>query len=121
MEELIKIGSLFKFKYSDIKTLIVSIFLKFNLKFICTTNGSINSSMYDGKNFVTVKSYNVKSVDNLGAGDNFLASLINEFFIKKNSIKDSLKIASAYGALTTIKNGATPTIKPSEINKLLKK
>jgi fructose-1-phosphate kinase PfkB-like protein len=50
-----------------------------------------------------------------------LASLINEFFIKKNSIKDSLKIASAYGALTTIKNGATPTIKPSEINKLLKK
>ena len=121
MEELLKLGSLFKFKYSDIKTLIVSIFLKFNLKFICITNGSINSSMYDGKNFVTIKSYNVKSVDNLGAGDNFLASLINEFFIKKNSIKNSLKIASAYGAITTTKIGATPTIKSNEIIKFLKK
>ncbi|MDA0942574.1 MAG: PfkB family carbohydrate kinase, partial [Proteobacteria bacterium] len=103
MEELLKLGSIFKFKYSDTNSLIESIYFKFNLKFICVTNGSINSSIYDGNNFIIIDSFRVKSIDNLGAGDNFLACFINEFFIKKNSIKNSLKIASAYGALTTTK------------------
>ena len=120
MEELLKLGSLFKFKYNNIKSLIESIFLKFNLKFICVTNGSINSSIYDGKNFITIDSFKVKSIDNLGPGDNFLACFINEFFVKKNSIKNSLKIASAYGALTTTKIGASVSINPFEINKILK-
>jgi len=120
MEELLELGIIFKFKYSDLKTLIESIYLKFNLKFICVTNGSINSSIYDGNNLFTVDSFKVKSIDNLGAGDNFLACFINEFFIKKNSIKNSLKIASAYGALTTTKIGASASIKPFEINKILK-
>ena len=121
MEELLELGIIFKFKYPDIKTLIESIYLKFNLKFICVTNGSINSSIYDGDNLFTVDSFKVKSIDNLGAGDNFLACFINEFFVKKNSIKNSLKIASAYGALTTTKIGASASIKPHEINKILKK
>ncbi|MBC8397234.1 MAG: hypothetical protein H8E16_09075 [Flavobacteriales bacterium] len=120
MEELLKLGSIFKFKYSDTNSLIESIYLKFNLKFICVTNGSINSSIYDGNNFIIIDSFRVKSIDNLGAGDNFLACFINEFFIKKNSIKNSLKIASAYGALTTTKIGASPSIKPHEIIKILK-
>ena len=120
MEELFKLGSIFKFKYSDTNSLIESIYFKFNLKFICVTNGSINSSIYDGNNFIIIDSFRVKSIDNLGAGDNFLACFINEFFIKKNSIKNSLKIASAYGALTTTKIGASPSIKPHEINKILK-
>jgi len=121
MEELLKLAVIFKFKYTDVKTLIESIYLKFNLKFICVTNGSINSSIYDGNNLFTIDSFKVKSIDNLGAGDNFLACFINEFFIKKNSIKNSLKIASAYGALTTTKIGASASIKPNEINKILKK
>ena len=121
MEELLKLAVIFKFKYTDVKTLIESIYLKFNLKFICVTNGSINSSIYDGNNLFTIDSFKVKSIDNLGAGDNFLACFINEFFVKKNSIKNSLKIASAYGALTTTKIGASPSIKPHEINKILKK
>jgi len=121
MEELLKLAIIFKFKYSDIKELIESIYLKFNLKFICVTNGSTNSSIYDGNNFISIDSFKVKSIDNLGAGDNFLACFINEFFIKKNSIKNSLKIASAYGALATTKIGASASIKPHEINKILKK
>jgi len=121
MEELLKLAIIFKFKYSDIKELIESIYLKFNLKFICVTNGSTNSSIYDGNNFISIDSFKVKSIDNLGAGDNFLACFINEFFIKKNSIKNSLKIASAYGALATTKIGASPSIKPHEIYKILKK
>ena len=121
MEELLKLAVIFKFKYTDVKTLIESIYLKFNLKFICVTNGSINSSIYDGNNLFTIDSFKVKSIDNLGAGDNFLACFINEFFVKKNSIRNSLKIASAYGALTTTKIGASPSIKPHEINKILKK
>ena len=121
MEELLKLAIIFKLKYSDIERLIESIYLMFNLKFICVTNGSINSTIYDGNNFITIDSFKVKSIDNLGAGDNFLACFINEFFAKKNGIKNSLKIASAYGALATTKIGASPSIKPNEINRILKK
>ena len=121
MEELLKLAIIFKLKYSDIERLTESIYLMFNLKFICVTNGSINSTIYDGNNFITIDSFKVKSIDNLGAGDNFLACFINEFFAKKNGIKNSLKIASAYGALATTKIGATPSIKPNEINRILKK
>ena len=78
-EELLELGIIFKFKYSDVETLIQSIYLKFNLKFICVTNGSINSSIYDGNNFFTIDSFKVKSIDNLGAGDNFLACFIISF------------------------------------------
>tara|TARA_Y100000591_G_scaffold331324_1_gene364880 strand:- start:767 stop:1648 length:882 start_codon:yes stop_codon:yes gene_type:complete len=121
MEELLKLAIIFKLKYSHIERLIESIYLMFNLKFICVTNGSINSTIYDGNNFITIDSFKVKSIDNLGAGDNFLACFINEFFVKKNGIKNSLKIASAYGALATTKIGASPSIKPNEINRILKK
>ena len=37
-------------------------------------------------------SFKVDSIDNVGAGDNFLAALIDELFIKKNNLKSSLRI-----------------------------
>ena len=40
--------------------------------------------IYDGKNFEIAKSFQVDSIDNVGAGDNFLAALIDELLIKNN-------------------------------------
>lgn len=116
MDELFVLRDLFNIKYHETEDIAQKIFSKFNLKYICLTNGSVNSSVFDGNKFIYVESLKVKSIDNVGAGDNFLASFINEYFIKKNSLKSSLKIASIYGAITTTKKGAIPSINTSEIN-----
>jgi len=116
MDELFVLRDLFSIKYHEIEDIARKIFSKFNLKYICLTNGSVNSSVFDGNEFIYVESLKVESIDNVGAGDNFLASFINEYFIKKNSLKSSLKIASIYGAITTTKKGAIPSINSSEID-----
>ena len=119
MDELFVLRDLFKIKYHETEDIAQKIFSRFNLKYICLTNGSVNSSVFDGNKFIYVESLKVKSIDNVGAGDNFLASFINEYFIKKNSLKSSLKIASIYGAITTTKKGAIPSINTNEINSFL--
>lgn len=119
LEELELINQLFKFNISDTQNLIFKILKQFDLKYICVTNGEIESMIYDGKNFEIAKSFKVDSIDNVGAGDNFLAALINELFIKKNNLKSSLRIASAYGAITTTKNGAVPKINNYEVASML--
>ena len=119
LEELELINQLFKFNISDTQNLIFKILKQFDLKYICVTNGEIESMIYDGKNFEIAKSFEVDSIDNVGAGDNFLAALIDELFVKKNNLKSSLRIASAYGAITTTKNGAVPKINNYEVASML--
>ena len=120
LEELELINKLFKFNISDTQNLIFKILKQFDPKYVCVTNGEIESMIYDGKNFEIAKSFQVDSIDNVGAGDNFLAALIDELFIKKNNLKSSLRIASAYGAITTTKNGAVPKINNYEVASMLK-
>ena len=119
LNELELINKLFKFNISDTYNLIMEIVKRFNLKYVCITNGEIESMIYDGSDFEITKSFKVNSIDNLGAGDNFLAALINELFVEKNNLKDSLRIASAYGAIATTKKGAVPDINHSELNEIL--
>jgi len=119
LEELELINQLFKFNISGTQNLIFKILKQFDLKYVCVTNGEIESMIYDGKNFEIAKSFKVDSIDNVGAGDNFLAALIDELFIKKNNLKSSLRIASAYGAITTTKNGAVPKINNYEVASML--
>jgi|TARA_B100001094_G_C17969381_1_gene689519 fructokinase len=119
MDELMLLKDLFNIKDHEAEDIAQKIFSKYNLKYICLTNGSVDSFVFDGNEFINVESLNVESIDNVGAGDNFLASFINEYFIKKNSLKSSLKIASIYGAITTTKKGGIPSINKSEINSFL--
>ena len=119
MDELFVLRDLFNIKYHETEDIAQKIFSKFNLKYICLTNGSVNSSVFDGNKFIYVESLKVESIDNVGAGDNFLASFIDEYFIKKKPLKSSLKIASIYGAITTTKKGAIPAINTSEIKLFL--
>ena len=119
LEELELINQLFKFNILDTQNLIIMILKQFDLKYLCLTNGETDSMIYDASNFEIAKSFKVDSIDNLGAGDNFLAALINELFVKKNNLKNSLRIASAYGAIATTKKGAVPNINHSELNELL--
>ncbi len=109
----------FNFNGSNNKVLLKKIYNKFNMKYVCLTNGQFKSYFFDGNRFYHFKPFKVNSIDNVGAGDNFLAAFINEFFIKNNNIDNSLRIASAFGALTASKTGANPIIKINEVKKLL--
>ena len=120
MNEFKIIIKLFDFSGSNNEDLLKKIYKKFKMKYVCLTNGSFKSYFFDGISMYQFKPVKVNSIDNVGAGDNFLASFINEFFIKNNEIENSLKIASAYGALTTTKIGANPVINFDEVKKLLK-
>ena len=63
--------------------------------------------------------YKVNAVDTTAAGDAFCGALATAL-AKNNSISDSLKFASAAGALATTKAGAVPSIpSQTEINKLI--
>lgn len=119
LEEMFVLKKMFEFKSSDHKGIIKEIFNFFDLQYLCLTNGSVNSFIYNGIKFYEQKSFKVNAIDNVGAGDNFLAAFIWEFFAKKSSIQNSLRIASAYGALATTKNGATTDISSTEVNHLV--
>ena len=63
--------------------------------------------------------YKVNAVDTTAAGDAFCGALATAL-AKNNSISESLKFASAAGALATTKAGAVPSIpSQTEINKLI--
>ena len=62
LEELELINQLFKFNISDTQNLIFKILKQFDLKYVCVTNGEIESMIYDGKNFEIAKSFQVDSI-----------------------------------------------------------
>tara|TARA_B100001057_G_scaffold499784_1_gene611783 strand:- start:26497 stop:27384 length:888 start_codon:yes stop_codon:yes gene_type:complete len=120
LDELILLNQLFELNISNTQKLSESICKRYNLDYICITNGSVDSTIYDGTNFYKINSFSVKSVDSVGAGDSFLAAFVSNFFFKKVNIHESLRIASAYGALTSAKKGATPNISNQEIKNFIK-
>ncbi len=68
---------------------------------------------------IYIPAYKVNAVDTTAAGDAFCGALATAF-AKNYSISDSLKFASAAGALATTKAGAVPSIpSQTEINKLI--
>ncbi len=120
IEELNLLNQLFNLNKFNTYKISESIFQEFELDYLCITNGSVNSILYDGNKFHEVESFKIKSIDNVGAGDSFLAALISNFFVKKINIIESMTVASAFGALTCTKKGATPQISDQEIKNFIK-
>ncbi len=120
IDELFLLNQLFELNISNTQKLSESICKMYNLDYLCITNGSVDSTIYDGTNFYKINSFSVKSIDSVGAGDSFLAAFVSNFFFEKVNIHESLRIASAYGALTSAKKGATPNISNQEIKNFIK-
>ncbi len=81
---------------------------------ICVTKGKDGAILLYNGNFYNNIGYPVKVADTVGAGDSFLATLINQLL---NKIKpdEALGFACAVGALVASKKGANPKIMQSEI------
>jgi len=62
--------------------------------------------------------YHIDVVDTVGAGDSFLAGLIN-MLLKKAPPQEAIDFACAIGALVASKAGANPIIVEKEIKKIM--
>lgn len=91
-----------------------------NTKCICVTRGSQGAVLYFDGAFYYNSGYQIVVVDTVGAGDSFLATLINKI-MKKADPQDALDYACAIGALVASHEGANPIIEEEEITNLMGK
>ncbi|KJD32037.1 carbohydrate kinase [Tamlana sedimentorum] len=91
---------------------------KTNTKTICVTKGRHGAILFYNDVFYYNSGYQIVVKDTVGAGDSFLASLINKLF-KNASPQDAINFACAVGALVASKEGANPELKPEEITAIM--
>jgi fructokinase len=113
-DELFEINSNLGFESNDIELNIRFIAKQTQTSDICVTLGSKGAVLYINDNFYYNKGYQVKVVDTVGAGDSFLASLIDKL-LKRYSPQYAIDFACAIGALVTSCEGANPKINQKQI------
>ncbi|MCB4809256.1 carbohydrate kinase [Tamlana sp. 62-3] len=91
---------------------------KTNTKTICVTKGRHGAILFYNNVFYYNSGYQIVVKDTVGAGDSFLASLINKLF-KNASPQEAIDFACAVGALVASKEGANPELKPEEITAIM--
>jgi fructokinase len=89
-------------------------------KQICVTKGKDGAVLFYNNLFYSNNGYPVKVADTVGAGDSFLATLINRLLNKKTP-DDALNFACAVGALVASKKGANSKMTQSEIFNFIEK
>jgi fructokinase len=114
-EELIEICNALKFDESAMEEQIKFLSNYTKTDQICVTIGKHGALLlYDGRLYRN-KGYKVNVADTVGAGDSFLATLINNLLNKKKPAQ-ALDMAAAVGAMVAGKEGANPVITNSEID-----
>lgn len=114
-DELFEISAYLGSKYNSIEQNIQYISEKTNTKHICVTKGSHGAVLLYNNALYYNSGYLIKVADTVGAGDSFLATLIN-FLLKKENPQKAINIACAMGALVAQNEGANPEISSQELN-----
>lgn len=113
-DELIEICSQYNFYSNTIESNIKFIANKTNTSNICVTLGGDGAILFMDNAFYKSSGYPVEVKDTVGAGDSFLASLINEILNNKNP-QDALEFACAVGAMVAASHGANPKLSKKDI------
>lgn len=113
-EEIEEISKAFGCESKELNKQVQFIAQRYNVETICVTLGSKGALIYKDNNFFKSKGYQVKVKDTVGAGDSFLAALVDQLF-KGESAESSLSYACAIGSLVASKEGANPVINSDEI------
>ena len=114
-EELNEISRVMGCQESSLEKQLHFISIKTNTPKICVTKGSdgalllLNNRLYDQKGFT------VQVADTVGAGDSFLATLLEGLLVGKPP-ELALEKACAMGALVASNTGANPKITPEELH-----
>lgn len=119
-EEIEEISTIYIKKKATLENMIEIISEKTKTKNICVTMGEKGACYYTNNSFYYQDGFKINVLDTVGAGDSFLATLV-EGILNKTKPQEILKKACAVAALVASKEGATPTVSMTEINDLLVK
>ncbi|GAB5398958.1 MAG: carbohydrate kinase [Aureisphaera sp.] len=86
---------------------------------ICVTQGDKGATLLCEGSLFYHPGFKVKVEDTVGAGDSFLAALVNTLLIEQKSPENALATACATGALVASKSGANCSVSDEEISALL--
>ena len=117
-EELLEVCEYFNFRSQEIEEAIRFISKETSTDNICVTLGGEGAIILKDNKFFKSNGYKITVKDTVGAGDSFLATLIDNILRNKNPQK-SLDFACAIGAIVASKDGANPSINSSEISTLM--
>lgn len=117
-DELNEICTALNFKSSSIIEQIKFLSQHTHTRQICVTKGEHGADLFFNDQFYSNTGYPVKVADTVGAGDSFLAALLNNL-LNKIAPDEALNYACAVGSLVASKEGANPEIINSEILEIL--
>ncbi|NIJ46410.1 fructokinase [Wenyingzhuangia heitensis] len=89
-----------------------------NATSICVTKGNKGAVLYYKGELYQNPGYKITVVDTVGAGDSFLASLINQL-LNNSTPQKAIDFACAVGAIVASREGANPTIETAAIEQLM--
>lgn len=118
-EELAEISKAMGYQEKSLEKQLRFISVKTNTPKVCVTKGGdgalllLNDQLYDQKGFP------IKVVDTVGAGDSFLATLL-EGILTNKAPEIALENACAMGAMVASSTGANPKITPEELHHFIK-
>lgn len=117
-DELLEICEYFGSKYNSIEQSIGFISEKTNTDHICVTKGKHGAILFYNGELYSNTGYQANVIDTVGAGDSFLATLIN-FLLKNEHPQKAIDMACAVGAIVTQSEGANPVITDEDIDRFL--
>jgi fructokinase len=117
-EELDIIANGLESPFNSIDKNIEFIAEKTKTKIICVTKGKYGAVLYHHGDWFYNNGYRVKVKDSVGAGDSFLATLINGL-IEKEPLQKTIDYACAMGALVANSFGANPTISMNDLESFI--
>jgi fructokinase len=113
-DELYVIAKLMGSKYNCVEQHIKFISEKTNTKHICVTKGAHGAVLLYNNQLYYNSGFFINTIDTVGAGDSFLASLISQL-INNELPQKAIDFACAVGALIAQNEGANPKITLQEI------
>lgn len=117
-EELYEIALQLNSPYHSLDQHIAFLAKHTNTKHICVTKGGFGAVLYSHGSYIYHSGYRVEIADTVGAGDSFLATLLDGV-LHKRDLKESLTKACAIGALVAASSGANSKIMEKELQEFM--
>ena len=117
-EEITEISSIYNKKTTSLESMIKTVSKETKTNEICVTMGEKGACYYTNNSFYFQDGFKINVSDTVGAGDSFLATLV-EGILNKTKPEEVLKKACAVAAIVASKKGATSKVSLNEISDLI--
>jgi fructokinase len=117
-EEITEISSIYNKKKTSLESMIKTVSKETKTNEICVTMGEKGACYYTNNSFYFQDGFKINVSDTVGAGDSFLATLV-EGILNKTKPEEVLKKACAVAAIVASKKGATSKVSLNEISDLI--